>query len=226
MDITKYKYILFDLDDTLLDFQKAQKLAFKKLLKNYNIDYSEELYSVYNTMNKEFWKKFELGEITSEELKSARFEKFFSHIGKSISGKECDEEYRKYLAMGDQLFKGVTVILEKLSKSHVLCVATNGIALTQKTRLKNNDLNKYFSNIFISEEIGYKKPDKEFFDHIFKQLKIKDKSEVIIIGDTLSSDILGGKNSGIATCWINSKKLPIDKNIEPTYILESVNDIL
>lgn len=226
MILDMYKYILFDLDDTLLDFEKAEHIAFNNLLEDCDIQFSEELFSKYKEINKALWRRFELGEMSNKEVTKLRFEKFFSLLGKKVDGRQHDINFRTYLAMGNQLFDGVIELLDKLSKTHVMCIASNGVAVTQHTRLKNNDLNKYFEHIFISEEVGYQKPDVEFFNFIFQKLGDIYKKEVIIVGDNLMSDILGGINSGIDTCWINPKNTPIDNEVKPTYIVKKVTDLL
>ena len=164
--------------------------------------------------------------MSNKEVTKLRFEQFFNLLGKKVDGREYDVSFRSYLAMGNQLFDGVIELLEKLSETHILCIASNGVGVTQHTRLKNNDLNKYFKHIFISEEVGYQKPDVEFFNAIFEKLGNIDKKEIIIVGDNLMSDILGGINSGIDTCWINPKGLPIDNNIKPTYVVKKVTDLV
>ena len=225
MIIDKYKYLLFDLDDTLLDFGKAQVLAFKKLLEDENIKYNDELFEKYETINKSLWRSFELGEISNKEVTSERFIRFFSLFDRKIDGSEVDNRYRGYLAEGNQLFDGIIEMLEKLSLTHKLYIVSNGIAITQHTRLKNNNLNKYFEKIFISEEIGSKKPDREFFEIIFKEICVKNKNEVLMIGDTLTSDILGANNAGIDSCLVDIHKIS-NPEIVPTYQIEKTIDLL
>ena len=226
MILEKYKYILFDLDDTLLDFEKAEHIAFNKLLEDCDIQFNEELFNKYKEINIGLWRRFELGEMSNKEVTKLRFEQFFNLLGKKVDGREYDVSFRSYLAMGNQLFDGVVELLDKLSKTHVMCIASNGVGVTQHTRLQNNDLNKYFKHIFISEQVGYQKPDVEFFNAIFEKLGNINKKEIIIVGDNLMSDILGGINSGIDTCWINPKGLPIDNNIKPTYVVKKVTDLV
>ena len=225
MIIDKYKYLLFDLDDTLLDFGKAQVLAFKKLLDDENIEYNDELFEKYETINKSLWRSFERGEISNKEVTSERFIRFFSLFDRKIDGSEVDNRYRGYLAEGNQLFDGIIEMLEKLSLTHNLYIASNGIAITQYTRLKNNNLNKYFEKIFISEEIGSKKPDREFFEIIFKEICVKNKNEVLMIGDTLTSDILGANNAGIDSCLVDIHKIS-NPEIVPMYKIEKTIDLL
>ena len=175
MTLNRYKYLLFDLDDTLLNFQQAQELAFKKLLEDENIEYSYKLFEQYEKINKALWRRFEKGELANTEVTRQRFIQFFEQFGKNVDGRETDIRYRSYLAEGNQLFEGVVDMLEKLHKTHKLYVASNGIGVTQHTRLKNNDLNKYFEKIFISEELGSKKPDREFFEKIFVEVGVESK---------------------------------------------------
>lgn len=225
MLLDKYKYLLFDLDDTLLDFGRAQQIAFEKLLRDENIEYSAELFEKYEEINKALWRKLERGEVTSQEVTSGRFVEFFKLLGREVDGQKIDVHYRTYLAAGNQLFDGIVEMLEKLSKTHKLYVASNGVGITQHTRLKNNDLYKYFEKVFISEEVGSKKPDKEFFEIIFNELNIQDKSQVLMIGDTLTSDILGANNYGIDSCLVDIHKIQ-NSEILPTYKVDKTIDIL
>ena len=225
MILNKYKYLLFDLDDTLLDFGKAQILAFKKLLEDENIEYNDEIFEKYETINKSLWRSFERGEISNKEVTRERFIRFFELFDRKVNGSEVDNRYRAYLAEGNQLFDGIIEMLEKLSLTHKLYIASNGIGITQHTRLKNNNLNRYFEKIFISEEIGSKKPDREFFDIIFKKIGVKNKDEVLMIGDTLTSDILGANNVGIDSCLVDIHKIS-NLEIVPTYKIEKTIDLL
>ena len=225
MILDKYKYLLFDLDDTLLDFGKAQVLAFKKLLEDENIEYSDESFEKYETINKSLWRSFERGEISNKEVTSERFIRFFALFGMKVDGSEVDNRFRSYLAEGNQLFEGIVEMLEKLSLTHKLYIASNGIGITQHARLKNNNLNKYFDKIFISEEIGSKKPDREFFDIILKEIGVEDKGEVLMIGDTLTSDILGANNVGIDSCLVDIHGIE-NSEMNPTYKIAKTIDLL
>ena len=226
MNLNKYKFLLFDLDDTLLDFKKAEENAFKKLLETHSLDFSKELFTKYKSINSTLWKKFELGEITNKEVVTTRFSLFFSSLEIKVDGSECDKKYRNFLTEGNQLFNGVYDLLTKLKKDYILCIVSNGIATTQYTRMKNSDITDFFSKIYISEEVGAKKPQKQFFDKFFLDFNIKNKSEVLIIGDNLHADILGGFNANIDTCWINPNKEINTLDKEPTYVISSVLDLI
>ncbi|MGX7111706.1 YjjG family noncanonical pyrimidine nucleotidase [Gemella cuniculi] len=225
MALEKYKYLLFDLDGTLLDFGKAQELAFRKLLFEEGIEYSKEIFDKYETINKNLWIKYELGEISNKEVTQGRFIEFFSLFSKKIDGEIYDKRYRAYLSEGNQVFDGVIDMLEKLSKSHELYIASNGVGITQRTHLKNSNLNKYFSKIFISEEMGCNKPEKEFFEKIFEEINIVSKEEILMIGDTLTSDIKGANNIGIDSCWVNSSE-NYTKEYNPTYIIKKITELI
>ena len=206
MVLNKYKYLLFDLDDTLLDFQQAQELAFKKLLEDERIEYSYKLFEQYEEINKALWRRFEKGELANTEVTSQRFIQFFELFNKSVDGRETDIRFRSYLAEGNQLFEGIVDMLDRLRKTHKLYVASNGIGVTQHTRLKNNDLNKYFEKIFV--EVG-----------------VENKGEVLMIGDTLTSDILGANNIGIDSCLVDIHNVE-HSEIIPTYKINKTIDIL
>ena len=225
MTLNRYKYLLFDLDDTLLNFQQAQELAFKKLLEDENIEYSYKLFEQYEKINKALWRRFEKGELANTEVTRQRFIQFFELFNKSVDGRETDIRFRSYLAEGNQLFEGIVDMLDRLRKTHKLYVASNGIGVTQHTRLKNNDLNKYFEKIFISEELGSKKPDREFFEKIFVEVGVENKGEVLMIGDTLTSDILGANNIGIDSCLVDIHNVE-HSEIIPTYKINKTIDIL
>ena len=226
MNLEKYKVLLFDLDDTLLDFAKAERKAFKKLLSFYNVDFSEEKFGSYKEINHKLWSSFERGEISNKEVIDTRFVKFFNTLGIEVDGLECDNRYRTYLTEGDQLYAGVRGLLEKLAESHTLCVASNGIAITQHKRLDNNEIRKYFEKIYISEEIGAKKPEQQFFNKIFEDFSGIAKEQFLIVGDNINADILGGFNAGIDTCWINAKNKVNTLEKEPTYIAKNVLELL
>lgn len=224
--LKKYNTLLFDIDDTLLDFQLAQRQAFKKLLKMHDVRFSEEILEQYNSYNKNLWSKLETGELSREELLATRFSGFFKFL-KVNPINNCDNTYRQFLSEGNQLFPGVLELLEKLKNTHNLYIVTNGIADTQKTRIKNNKLDNYFKNIFISEELGFQKPNVKFFEKAFEQIEYQiDKNKTLIIGDSLSADIKGGQNIGIDTCWINPHSLTNTLEKEPTFIIKNVTELI
>lgn len=222
-----YKHLLFDIDDTLLDFEVAQENAFKLFLEDYDIAFSKDIYAQYNHYNQNLWKQYEEGKLQKSELIATRFPNFLSRFGISVTdGKAVDDKYRMYLAQGNQLIDGALELVESVANRYTLGIVTNGVSYTQRTRLDNNGLTSYFSNVFISDEIGAQKPDSRFFDVVKDTLGITDPSEVLIIGDNLMADIFGGQQAGFDTCWVNKTDLPMTLTQSPTMVVRSVKELI
>lgn len=199
----KYDIILFDVDGTLLDFHKTEQLALTNALTELEIEPSAENIALYSECNHVLWDMLERGEIDKDELKVKRFRDFFKRINADIDENAGSDTYIKHLCAGCFFIDGAIKVSCRLSKTHRIAITTNGIKNVQYSRLKLSGLDKYFEHIFISDEIGYSKPQKEYFDHVISAMDIKDLNKVIIIGDSLTSDIKGGNNAGMATCWYN-----------------------
>lgn len=218
-----YKTILIDLDDTLLDFQKSEDVAIRTTIKTLGIEPTEDVVSAYKEINLKYWKMFERKEIEREALLIARFKEFCELL--NITNKDfslLNETYFHYLSSSPFEIDGADEFLNKLSQKYNIYVITNGVKRVQTIRLSLVNITKYFKKVYISEEIGYQKPSVEFFDFVLNDLNIKNKKEILIIGDSLSSDIQGGINSGIDTMWYNPKKLK--SNINYTYQIENYDE--
>jgi 2-haloacid dehalogenase len=201
-----YTSIFFDLDNTLLDFNKAEYFAAQNLFKKHNLPFDDNAIKTYSKINLSFWKRFESGEIKKEDIFENRFIEFCRTYGKTADTKQMAPEYFEFLSQGYYVIDGALEVLKYLkSKNYKLYATTNGVALTQYRRIENSGLKPYFDKIFVSEEAGFQKPSKEYFNYVVKNIPEKDKEKMLIIGDSQSSDILGGINSGIDTCWYNPK---------------------
>lgn len=211
------KNVLLDLDDTIFDFHKAETLAVSKTLKDMHIEPTQDVIRRYSELNLIQWKRLELGEIDRNEVKIGRYRNLFKELGVDASAKEAARIYEHYLSIGHYFLPGAEQMLKDLSKDYRLYLVSNGTASVQKGRIGSSDIPKYFQHIFISEIVGYNKPDIEFFKACFNQIPEFKKSETVIIGDSLSSDIQGGKNAGIYTLWFNPKHMPLpeDKHLIP-----------
>ncbi len=220
----KYKNLLFDVDDTLLDFKAAENQALRALFAEVEIELTPEIEQTYKTLNQQRWREYEKGQLTSAEVVNGRFGLLFEQFGKQVDSPAMEKRYRHYLNQGHQLLGNSLEIIQDLSEKAKLYVVTNGVAATQFQRLTDAKLLPYFDDIFVSETAGHQKPKREFFDYAFARIPALNKAETVIIGDSLTSDIQGGKNAGIDTIWLN----PVEKfaaSIEPTYQIRSLEEI-
>ncbi len=215
----KFDLLLFDADGTLYDFEKTEKYALKKTFEDFELPYDEaEFLPVFKRVNLQIWKEFERNEISAEKLKTERFARFFRKINADEKlAREFGEKYLLNLSEENSLLPGAKKLIEELASDFRMAIITNGLTIVQRKRLYNSPLAKYWDAIIISEEIGFTKPNREIFDYAFRKLGCRNKSKALMIGDKLTSDILGGNNYGIATCWINPEKKTNSSDIKPTF---------
>lgn len=221
--MSKYTTILFDADETLLDFPAAEKASLMRVCEKFSICYSEDVRSTFSSINLALWKKLEKGLITRDLIKIRRFEQFAEVLGIAADPKEMAVYYVESLTSFAFLLPGAEELCKTLSEKYDLYIVTNGITSVQKGRLAKSGLLPFFKGVFISEETGSQKPHKEFFDYVLANINEPDKNKVIIIGDSMSSDILGGINAGIDTCYFNPWGR--EETYTPTFRAESFEDI-
>lgn len=221
----RYTTLYFDLDNTLLDFFAAERDAITELLCLYGIEPNPNYVGVYSEINRKFWERFERGEIKREEIFTGRFVEFTEKIGAVADAVKMSADYFSLLARGHKCMPGASEVLKYVKeKGYTVCVTTNGVSLTQHRRIKESGLEKFFDFVFISEETGHQKPEKAYFDFVLQKTPEKDRKRVLIIGDSQSSDILGGINAGIDTCWLNPKG---EKgNYTPTYEISDIKQLI
>ena len=217
--------VLFDLDDTLFDFHKAEKIALTKTLMHFGIDPTEETLALYSTINAAHWKRLELGEISREEVKVGRYRELFKTIGVECDPVKATAYYESMLAIGHYFMPGAPELLEELYGKYRLYIVSNGTAKVQEGRIGSSGIAKYMDGIFISQILGANKPDKQFFDICFAEIPDFSLSETVIIGDSLSSDIKGGINAGIITVWFNPKGIENDNDIKPDYTIKELSEV-
>lgn len=221
----RYKIILFDLDDTLLDFGANEKESLNKLFQMHGNEFSDEAFQVYHSVNKQLWADYENGKITLEDVLNARFAKTLQQLGKNGDGVEWERQYRELLGNGCQLVEGALEVCQKLSLSHRLFVITNGVTKTQIKRLKQSGLHGFFENVFTSQNIGFQKPASEFFDYVKSHIRGFDGKEALIIGDSPNTDIKGGIAAGIDTCLLNRKAHKSVPEIPSTYTITRLEEL-
>ncbi len=199
-----YTSLFLDLDNTLLDFNKAEAYAVSRVLKNNGLPYDEKTVRLYSDINRGFWESFERGEIPKTAIYVGRFEKLLSVLGENGDAEALSTEYGRGLSEGYFKVDGADEILVYLkSRGYKLYATTNGLSSTQYRRIDGSGLKDCFDAVFVSEDAGHQKPEKEYFDYVISSIPENDKSKMLIVGDSQSSDILGGVNAGIDTCWFN-----------------------
>lgn len=220
-----YRVLLLDLDDTILDFHKAEYVAIRKTLQEFGIQPTEEVCDLYRKINLAHWKALERKEITRERLMSSRFEQLFAKIGVTADPNLCGMRYMENLGNEHAFLPGALDAVISLSKKYKLYLASNGTTDVQVRRIADSQIAPYFEDIFISEQMGADKPDIRFFNACFARILHFNPAETMIVGDSLSSDIQGGINAGISTCWINPKKHIPPTETTADYQLESITQL-
>ncbi|WP_225418549.1 YjjG family noncanonical pyrimidine nucleotidase [Loigolactobacillus iwatensis] len=221
-----YTTLLFDLDDTLLDFKAAEKQALSSLFRELRLPLTQTIQQRYATLNTGLWQEYELGKITRETLLKTRFTLLFKQLDQKIDGVACEKRYRSYLSKGHALVPHASEICGILKQDFHLEVATNGIAKMQLQRLADSGLDNYFERVFVSEEAGFQKPQLEFFNYIAQELPYFEKERTLIIGDSLTSDIAGGNRFGIDTCWFNPNLVTNQTSTTPTFQIRQLPDLI
>jgi len=221
------KTVFLDLDDTILDFQKGERRAIWQTLAEIGIEPSQEIIEKYMEINLSCWQALERGEITRNEVLWGRFDRLFDELSFVGDSKATQKLYQSLLAREHDFLEGGKELLEDFRRSgkYSLYIATNGIPEVQKPRIISSGVGEYFTDIFISEEIGCAKPQREFFERCFARIEGFKREECIIVGDSLSSDIQGGINAGILTCHFNPKDKPYTK-ITPYYKITRLQGLI
>ena len=238
MNSYRYTTLLFDADDTLLDFQASERDALSYLFSQLDIMLTKEIETYYHEVNHGLWKAFERGEISRDEVLHTRFVTVFKTLqnkgiapkellfgDKVVDSTELEPLYQAKLATGHHLIKGAKEMIETLRKTHRVYIVSNGVATTQENRLNASGLYPLFDGIFISENTGYQKPQIEFFDYCIERIPNFSKESTLIIGDSLTSDIKGGNNIGIDTCWYNPNLLQNNQGVQITHEIHTLEDL-
>ena len=218
------EFLFLDLDDTILDFKKAERIAIAKTIRDFDVEPTEEVLNRYHVINKWHWEQLELGRLTRAEVLENRFAVLFQELGKEVNATACARTYEKNLSIGHYFLPGAEEAVDSLHKKYRLFLASNGTASVQKGRMTSANLYRFFEKVFVSQEIGYNKPSKAYFDACFAQIPGFDPAKAVMVGDSLSSDIKGGINAGIKTVWVN----PDHKNcgdIRPDYEIEALSQL-
>lgn len=220
----KYSTLYIDVDGTLLDFIAAESHAAEQLFKDYGLPHDGKAVKLYSGINDRYWKMFEEGRITKPELVVLRFEELLKVFGEKRDAKQMNRDYFELLSHCHFLIDGATETLTYLKKSgYLMYAATNGVVKTQYKRIRESGIEPFFDGIFVSEVIGFQKPSPEYFDYIIEHTPEKDRSKILVIGDSMTSDIKGGTDSGLDTCWYDA--FGEKKTSEPTYTVKNIREL-
>ncbi len=220
-----YKWLLFDADHTLFDFDAAAANALKNTFAAFGYPFQPEYAIVYQAINHQIWQAFERGEITAAQLRTRRFELLLEEIGLAESAAAFSSRYLQFLSEGTQLIEGAEALLAWLNGRFQLALITNGLKDVQRPRLARSTIGHYFNPVIISDEVGVAKPNGRIFDISFAQMGQPAKSDVLIIGDSLSSDITGGIGYGINTCWFNPSRKPYPPDMPITHEIHALSEL-
>ena len=219
------EFVFLDLDDTILDFHKAEALALGDTLRVLDIEPTAERLTLYSRINAEQWRRLEAGEITRAQVLTTRFARFCDIIGVQRSCDEAQRLYEARLSKGHYFIVGAEEMLQSLSNRYALYLVSNGNLRVQQGRLKSADIGRYFRAMFISEQLGADKPSRVFFDRCFAQIPGFCRERAIIVGDSLTSDIRGGINASIRTCWFNPHGKPADSETPADYEIHALREL-
>ena len=220
------QYLFLDFDNTILDFTKAESVAIRKTMRAYGLEPTDELAARYSAINDWHWKALERGELTKPEVVTRRFAVFFGEQGIDVDAQAVAKTYETFLSQGHWFLPGAEkAVKEQLFGKYRLFLASNGTPVVQHGRMTSADLYPYFEQSFISEEIGYNKPAKEYFEIAFSRIPGFDPAECLMVGDSLTGDIQGGKNAGLRTVWVNPTHKTAPDHLKPDYEIEYLADL-
>lgn len=219
-----YKALFFDIDDTIFDFEKCSLAAFKESFKICNLHYSRSIHELYREISKDLWRKQKSGEISVQDVLNSRFKILFEKLNIDFPYYSFQKVFEKNLGQEYITEPNASQVIGTLSKKYKIYAASNGILEMQINRLKHANLLDYFTDLFVSDDIGYDKPSNNFFKECLKRSKLEPE-EILFIGDSLQADIVGAKNNNIDTCWYNINEYEKPKDLKVNYIIRNLIEL-
>ena len=224
--MAKYYCILFDADNTLLDFDAAESKALAETLTQYGIEPSHETVQTYRAINEGLWRQLEKGQIRREKLMNERFTRFLKEIGAQGNGAEMNRYYLNQLSTHPDLMPGnVLEVLRELAEVATMAIVTNGFDKVQSRRVQESGVAAFMEEVFVSERAESEKPNRKIFDTALRTLGVENRAHVLVVGDSLSSDIQGGANAGLDTCWLNRSHSENPGQVSPTYEIDALEQL-
>ena len=222
----RYNTLLMDADNTILDFTRSEHDAIAETFAHFGLPNDDATIAIYSKVNEAHWKMLERGEIEKKVLMWKRFEAFLECTGLSADPKALAADYLKTLSTKSYLIEGALEVCAALAEKCRMYVVTNGDKRVQEGRFDPCPLAKYFEKAYISEVVGFEKPDIRYFDAVMSDIPDFDPATTLVVGDSLTSDIQGGINAGLDTCWYNPKEKPLPAGIAPTYVISDLAQLL
>ena len=219
------EFLFLDLDDTILDFHKAERIALSKTLAGFGLEPTEEVLARYHVINRLHWERLERGELTRDQVLEGRFRVLFTELGHPVDAVAVTRCYERNLGIGHYFLPGAQEAVQRLHEKYRLFLASNGTASVQHARLTSAGLYPVFEKVFVSQELGFNKPSIEFFNACTRQIPGYDPKKAMMVGDSLTSDIQGGINAGMATCWVNPTHAPGRPDIRPNYEIGALSEL-
>jgi 2-haloacid dehalogenase len=225
-DMNSYEIFLFDADDTLYDFDRAEAHALETMFAYCDLDYTEHTLKRYREINSLLWESYEKGEVSKEDLQTLRFSRLFHEGDIHCDEGDFNQRYLAELGKGAFLIDGVLDICREIvSHGKLIFIVSNGILATQEARLRHSLIREYVSDFFVSEFVGYKKPEIEYFTYVFSHIPQVGMEKILLVGDSLQTDIAGGNHAGVDTCWFNRDGRENRTDIRPTYEIRRLMEL-
>ena len=221
----KYPYLLFDADNTLFDFDAAEKNAHRLVCEKHDLAFTEEGYALYRRCNAQLWQDFDRGLCTKEFLLVERFRRYLSLTGGEADPEELNRDHLRALGESAVLLPGAEELCRHLAREHELYLVTNAVESVQRARFERSAIRPYFRGAFISETVGCGKPSPAYFAYIFRAVPGLTAANGLVIGDSLTSDIQGANNAGLACCWFNPRGLPRPDGLRIDYEVRTLEEI-
>ena len=223
--MAKYNCIMMDIDNTLLDFDAAERKALLETLQQFSLPCDEAAVSRYHEINSSLWGELNKGKIRRDKLVVERFDRFVKEIGAAAKATALNRAYTEHLATHADVIPGAEEALQELAEVATMIAVSNGTESVERGRLKLSGFEKYFDDIFISEAVGVSKPNPKIFQMAMRKLGIEHSDKVLVVGDSLSADIQGGVNAGLDTCWVNMNGLENESGLTPTYEVKALREL-
>lgn len=221
-----YTTLLFDIDNTLLNFKESETIALKQLFETLKVPYTKEVLDYYYDVNHKLWEAHERGEINQQTILDERFGVSLSSFNLPYTGREMDQMFRTLIEENNIFMPGAMELLEAVKDDYRLGIVTNGITDTQYKRLDHANIRDWFGHIFISQELGYAKPMIEFFEIVAKEMQPFNPAETIVLGDNIKADVYGAMNAGLTGCWYNPEGKANSTDIKPDFEINNLLDFL